>query len=194
MTTDLATVPEIHKSWELSGRDRVAAQAVADGIRDAKAENTRRSYASAWRRFQEWGRSRRPHSSAGHPAGRGPLPGPPGSNRPVHRKRAAGTLGHIPLPRRRRRTEGRQSRAPPGGGRGHQGLAQPGPGTQAGRRPDLRRPGPGPRGSPPAQTRPRRQNGINGHRQQARRPGSSHHRGPGRRRTQALRGGLPDLG
>ena len=37
------------------------------------------------------------------------------------------------------------------------GLAQPGPGTQAGRRPDLlMHPGPGPRGPPPAQARPRR--------------------------------------
>ena len=49
MTTDLALVP-----LELSGRDREAAQAVADGIRDAKADNTRRSDASAWRRFQAW--------------------------------------------------------------------------------------------------------------------------------------------
>ena len=54
MTTDLATVPELRESLELSGRDREAAEAVASGIRDAKAENTRRSYTSAWRRFQAW--------------------------------------------------------------------------------------------------------------------------------------------
>ena len=52
--TTLATVPELRQSLELSGRDREAAEAVASGIRDAKAENTRRSYASAWRRFQAW--------------------------------------------------------------------------------------------------------------------------------------------
>ena len=54
MTTDLATVPDLRESLELSGRDREAAEAVASGLRDAKAENTRRSYASAWRRFQAW--------------------------------------------------------------------------------------------------------------------------------------------
>ena len=54
MTTDLATGHRPHDIRGLSERDREAAQAVADGIRDAKAENTRRSYASAWRRFQEW--------------------------------------------------------------------------------------------------------------------------------------------
>ena len=39
--TTLATVPELRESLELSGRDREAAQSVADGIRDTKAENTR---------------------------------------------------------------------------------------------------------------------------------------------------------
>ena len=62
MTTDLATVPKLRESLDLSGRDREAAEAVASGIRDAKAENTRRSYASAWRRFQAWA------DAGGHPA------------------------------------------------------------------------------------------------------------------------------
>ena len=62
MTTDLASVPELRESLELSGRDREAAEAVASGIRDAKAENTRRSYASAWRRFQAWA------DAGGHPS------------------------------------------------------------------------------------------------------------------------------
>ena len=52
MTADLATVPQLHDFLELSGPDCEAAQAVASGLRDIKAENTRRSYASAWRRFQ----------------------------------------------------------------------------------------------------------------------------------------------
>ena len=60
--TTLATVPEFRESFELSGRDRKAAQVVADGVRDAKAENTRRSCASAWRRFQAWA------EADGHPA------------------------------------------------------------------------------------------------------------------------------
>ena len=54
MTADLATVPQLHDFLELSGPDCEAAQAVASGLRDIKAENTRRSYASAWRRFQTW--------------------------------------------------------------------------------------------------------------------------------------------
>ena len=54
MTTDLATVPELRESLELSACDREAAEAVASGLWDAKAENTRRSYVSAWRRFQAW--------------------------------------------------------------------------------------------------------------------------------------------
>ena len=47
-----ATVPQLHDFLELSGPDCEAAQAVASGLRDIKAENTRRS--SAWRRFQTW--------------------------------------------------------------------------------------------------------------------------------------------
>ena len=62
MTTDLVTVPERRESTELSGRGRDAAEADTDGIRDAKAENTLRTYASAWRRFQAWA------EAGGHPA------------------------------------------------------------------------------------------------------------------------------
>ena len=54
MTTDLATAQRHPGTPELSERDREAAEAVASGLRDAKAANTRRSYASAWHRFQEW--------------------------------------------------------------------------------------------------------------------------------------------
>ena len=54
MTTDLAIIPHLPVSQGLSGPDREAAQAVASGLRDAKAENTRRAYAFAWRRFQTW--------------------------------------------------------------------------------------------------------------------------------------------
>ena len=54
MTSDLATGSPLHDSPELSQRDQEAAQAVASGLRDAKADNTRRAYASAWHRFQAW--------------------------------------------------------------------------------------------------------------------------------------------
>ena len=49
MTTHLATAAEIHKSQELSERDRHASQTVAAGIRDTKVASTRRTYASAWK-------------------------------------------------------------------------------------------------------------------------------------------------
>ena len=53
MTSD--PVPVQHLGHlELAERHRDAAQAVAAGLRDAKADNTRRAYVSAWRRFQEW--------------------------------------------------------------------------------------------------------------------------------------------
>ena len=54
MSTKLATAVQLHHSLELSGSDREAAQAVAAGIRDAKADSTRRTYASAWQQFQTW--------------------------------------------------------------------------------------------------------------------------------------------
>ena len=127
MTTDLAVVQQLHNTLDLPERDRGAAEAVAAGLRDAKAENTRRAYASAWRQFRTWA------EAGGHPA----LPAAPqavalylghlASKRPVHRHRPAGPLGHLPLSRRRRGAEGRQSGLPPGGVRGGQGVAQPGP-------------------------------------------------------------------
>ena len=54
MTSDLVTIRQIHNPLELTERDREAAQAVASGLRGAKAPNTRRAYASAWLRFQAW--------------------------------------------------------------------------------------------------------------------------------------------
>ena len=54
MTTDLATAQRLPGTPDLAERDREAAEAGASGLRDAKAANTRRSYASAWHRFQEW--------------------------------------------------------------------------------------------------------------------------------------------
>ena len=61
MTSDLVTIRQIHNPLELTERDREAAQAVASGLRDAKAANTRRAYASAWLRFQAWA------DAGGHP-------------------------------------------------------------------------------------------------------------------------------
>ena len=58
MTTELATVHQLPWTIELSNQDREAAEAVASVLRDAKSENTRRAYVSAWHRFQEWGRRR----------------------------------------------------------------------------------------------------------------------------------------
>ena len=50
----LATTGPTRKDLELSTSDQGAAQAVADGLRDAKATNTRRAYASAWKTFHNW--------------------------------------------------------------------------------------------------------------------------------------------
>ena len=47
---------------DLAEPDRQAAQAVASGLRDAKAGTTRRVYASAWRSFLTWAQA------GGHPA------------------------------------------------------------------------------------------------------------------------------
>ena len=50
----LATTVHLQEDLELSSRDHDAAQAVADGLRDAKAANTRRAYETAWHLFCKW--------------------------------------------------------------------------------------------------------------------------------------------
>ena len=50
----LATTVHIPEGLEASTSDRDAAHAVAAGLRDAKAPNTRRAYTSAWHMFSEW--------------------------------------------------------------------------------------------------------------------------------------------
>ena len=54
MTTDLAAGQRLPGTLELAERDREAAEAVASGLKDAKAENTLRAYGSAWQQFQAW--------------------------------------------------------------------------------------------------------------------------------------------
>ena len=54
MNSHLDAVQQLPGRTSLTERDREAVRAVASGLRDAKAANTRRSSASAWRRFQEW--------------------------------------------------------------------------------------------------------------------------------------------
>ena len=54
MTAHLATALGIHKSPELSERDRDAAHAIAARVRDAKATGTRLIYASVWKQFETW--------------------------------------------------------------------------------------------------------------------------------------------
>ena len=50
----LATTVHLKDGIEISTSDQDAAQAVAAGLRDAKAANTRRAYASAWHTFCDW--------------------------------------------------------------------------------------------------------------------------------------------
>ena len=47
MTTGRAVVQQLQNTPDLPERDRGAAEAVAAGLRDAKAGNTRRAYSSA---------------------------------------------------------------------------------------------------------------------------------------------------
>ena len=50
----LATTVHLPEDLELSSRDHDAAKAVSDGLRDAKAANTRLVYQTAWHLFCEW--------------------------------------------------------------------------------------------------------------------------------------------
>ena len=167
MTTGRAVVQQFQNTPDLPERDRGAAEAVAAGLRDAKAENTRRAYSSAWQQFRRWAGPSPPSSRPARPSPT--FTAPPGCRRATIRP----STRWCPT---------------------RQGVAQPGPGSQAGRRPHRRRPRPGPRGTPPAQDRPRRANGVSRHRPAACRPGPGHHRGPGRRRAKTLRSRRPDLG
>ena len=47
----LVTIGQLREGLVLSARDEEAAQAVAAGLQDAKAANTRRVYAPAWHEF-----------------------------------------------------------------------------------------------------------------------------------------------
>ena len=105
MTTNPSPLQHIPEDLSLAPRDRSAAEAVATGLRDAKADNTRRAYASAWRRFEQWANDRNhqtlpaaPESIALH---LGHLMAEGMSMASVDQARA----GHIPLPRRCRDPE-----------------------------------------------------------------------------------------
>ena len=50
----LASTAHPQEDLELSANDREAAEAVASGIRDAKADNTRRAYGKGWAAFTAW--------------------------------------------------------------------------------------------------------------------------------------------
>ena len=50
----LARTAHLQEDLELSASDREAAEAVASGIRDAKADNTRRAYDKGWAAFTAW--------------------------------------------------------------------------------------------------------------------------------------------
>ena len=50
----LATTAQLQEDLQLSTSDYDAAQAVAAGLRDAKAANTRRAYGRGWAAFTAW--------------------------------------------------------------------------------------------------------------------------------------------
>ena len=62
MISDRDAVQQLPGRPDLAERDREAAQAVASGLRDAKAGTTRRVYASSWQQFLTWA------DAGGHPA------------------------------------------------------------------------------------------------------------------------------
>ena len=63
----LATIGQLRESLVLSARDEEAAEAVDAGLRDAKAPNTRRVYASAWHEFNVWALANGRQSSPAEP-------------------------------------------------------------------------------------------------------------------------------
>ena len=160
MTTELATIPHLHGTLDLSHRDREAARAVASGLRDAKAQNTRRAYASPWRQSGPGSKAvatprcpppYRPwlYTWGTWPPPAGPLPEPSRAAPPSPTSKPLNGCKKADNPR-----------PAPCGGRGGQGLAQPGPDFQAGPRSHRRRPGQDPGGSAAAPARPRRPHGV----------------------------------
>ncbi len=75
----LATIGQLRESLVLSARDEEAAQAVAAGLRDAKAVNTRRGYASAWHEFNVWDLVNGRQSLPARTPDSRPPPRPPGN-------------------------------------------------------------------------------------------------------------------
>ena len=115
----LATTIHIPAGLEASTSDRDAAQAVAAGLRDAKAPNTRRAYGRGMGTlFTAW--ADRPPAYQYMPADSPdcrPLPGPPGGGREVAGHHKSGPGRNLPRTCRRGDTEDRQSRPPSGRGR-----------------------------------------------------------------------------
>ena len=194
MTSGLATIQQLHNTPDLPESDRAAAQAVASGIRDAKADNTRRAYACAWQRFQTWA------DTGGHQ----PLPATPEAVALYLGHLAAAGLSVASIAQARaaishfHATAGMQKADNP---TRHPLVAEAMKGW--------RNRAPAPKQADAltvdALTRvrevparptawPRRTDGINGDCPTPGRPGSRHHRSPGRRRSPALRGRRPHLG
>ena len=140
----ITTAPWPQHELALSASGRKAPEAVASGVRQAKTDNIRRAYDQAWGgitlgpRPGTTGTSRRRHKQWPPTSATWQWPsGPwPPSSRPAPR------FPTSTLPSSR--------------------VAQPGPGTQPGRRPHRRRPQPGPRGPAPPQARPRGRSATTG--------------------------------
>ena len=151
----LATTVHLQEDLELSSRHHDAAQAVSDGLRDAKATNTRRAYQTAWHLFCEWtlltGRQSMPaeHQTValylGHLAADGK------AIATIAQARAAISHAHAA----QGISKGDNPARHPGRGRDPERLAQSGSSAQTGRRTHPRCPGPHPGDCPPSETRPR---------------------------------------
>ena len=140
----LATTVLLQEDLELSSRDHDAAQAVSDGLRDAKAANTRRVYQTAWHLFCEWtlltGRQSMPAEPQTVALYLGDLAADSKAIATIEQARAA--ISHAHAAAGMAKTD--NPRPPSGRGRNDQGLAEPGSSARAGRRAHHRCPGPRP--------------------------------------------------
>ena len=177
---------QLQESLELSDRDREAARAVAAGLRDAKAANTRRVYASAWHEFNAWalanGRQSLPAEPRTGALYLGRLAADGRAMATIALARAAISHAHVAGGT----AKGDNPARHPVVAETVKGWRESGASAQAGQRPHLRGTGTHPGDRPTSPARPRRTDGDAGRGPVPgrRRPGN--HRSDGRWRSEAI--------
>ena len=187
----LATTGAIEQDLELSNSDQGAAQAVAAGLRDAKAANTRRAYASAWHTFCDWTILTRRQAMPAAPQDvafyLGHLAAAGKTIATINQARAAISHAHAAAGIAKANNPARHPVVA-------EGLAQCGASAQTGGRTHRTSPGPDPGDCPASQARTRGTHGVRrgGTGPGRHRPG--HRRWHVRRRAEKIRGLGFDLG